>query len=58
MVDVFNWIDAEGQEVGCGTAFELSHWQAEGVEDDSTTLGDVIGQEPAYCDENRKALWA
>lgn len=54
---VHEFLDADGETVGCGTKLEFDHWTAEGVMVDCS-LGAVISHEPAEMDEQRKASWA
>ncbi len=56
MVDVYNFVTADGTLYGCGTALEHSYWTEQGVFVD-VLLGDVLCQEPASEDESRKAEW-
>lgn len=58
MVEVYEFVRADGTGLGCGTALELAHWQKEGVLDATDKLGRVIGKEPASLDERRKLAWA
>jgi len=54
---VHEFLDADGETVGCGTKLELDHWTAEGVMVDCS-LGAVVTHEPAEMDEQRKVEWA
>ncbi len=55
-VPVYEW-QLDGRGVGLGTKVEFDYWASEGVLADGTTLGDVLGYEPAANDETRKAQW-
>ena len=57
MINVYDFVFADGVSFGCGTELELSYWQAEGVIDPTASLGKLIGQEPASEDERRKVCW-
>lgn len=57
MVNVHEFLFADGTSFGCGTALELAYWQREGIVDPEAKLGKVIGTEPAIEDERRKTLW-
>lgn len=57
MVNVHEFLFADGTSFGCGTALELAYWQREGIVDPEAKLGKVIGTEPASEDERRKTLW-
>jgi hypothetical protein len=57
MVNVHEFLFADGTSLGCGTALELAYWQSEGIIDPEAKLGKVICTEPASEDERRKSLW-
>lgn len=57
MIEVYEFVRADGAVFGCGTSLELSYWQSEGVMDATDKLGKVIGYEPPSKDERRKAAW-
>ncbi len=52
-VKVHEFIFADGQPFGCGTALELKYWQSEGVIDPEARLGSYLCDEPASEDERR-----
>lgn len=56
-VKVHEFVFADGQPFGCGTALELEYWQREGIIDPAARLGDCIGEEPSSEDERRKTCW-
>jgi len=56
-VKVHEFIFADGQPFGCGTALELKYWQSEGVIDPEARLGSYLCDEPASEDERRKTCW-
>lgn len=58
MVEVYEFLAADGTGIGCGTALELAHWQKEGVLQPTDKLGAIIGYEKAAADERRKLAWA
>lgn len=57
MVNIHEFLFADGSSFGCGTALELAYWQHEGIIDPDAKLGKVIGTEPGSEDERRKTLW-
>lgn len=58
MVNVYEWLYADGTPFGLGTQVEFDYWTAEGVNPEGARLGKVLTQEPASEDDRRKALWA
>ena len=57
MVEVFEFLDANGNVIGCGTRVEFDHWTAEGTFD-GYSIGKRIAWEKPQLDERRKAAWA
>lgn len=58
MVNVYEWLLADGTEIGLGTEVELRHWQSESIIAADVKLGKVLCQEPASEDEKRKLAWS
>lgn len=56
MVEVYNFVLADGTPYGCGTALEHSYWTEQGVFVD-VLLGDVLCLEPSSENEKRKLAW-
>ena len=56
MVNVYEFLDASGATVGCGTQVEFDYWTGEGVFV-GYRLGAVITQEPAAMDAQRRVAW-
>lgn len=55
---VHEWTLADGTATGLGTEAEFNHWKSEGVLSEETSLGRVLGYEPASLDAERAARWA
>lgn len=58
MNPVYDWLAADGTSIGCCTALELVHWQAEGVAAPDEKLGKVICYEDPSEDARRVRAWA
>lgn len=58
MIEVYEFIAADGTGLGCGTALELAHWKKEGVLSQTDRLGAIIGYENPSKDQQRKIAFA
>lgn len=56
-IPVYEFVFANGDAFGCGTALELHYWQSEGIIDPDARIGRLLGYEPASEDERRKSCW-
>ena len=54
---VYQWLLADGTDIGCCTAAEFVYWQNEGVANIDDRLGAVISHEAASEDARRTTAW-